>query len=203
MSAEFSHPFSPNIAIQLADITELPEFEDTVAELIDPRMSDAQRLAWDARSSIKDLIRPTKFNGRITEVELLPLDNPYAKLLTAREDGWRIPKHRFGGDTEANFELKASRCLGFYLTANAKSSGRGTIGQVQAGLWYFPVGMQGVGNHQSRKSQSHGGRSVVRINTEPIIETKKFIGLERDSARIALDALRKAMQSPLRIGLHN
>ncbi|HSX07281.1 MAG TPA: hypothetical protein VLG11_00100 [Candidatus Saccharimonadales bacterium] len=211
MSAEFNNPFTPNTAIQLADITELPPFEDIVAQVVDPDMTPAEKLAWDGRMHIRELIgapkfRGKRFNGRITDIELTPLEDAYDRLQTAREDGWQLSARGGGGRiastvAEADEQLRTERCVGFHLAANAKSSGRGVIGEIQVGLWYLPVTRKtGIERWNSAKRTSwNGGRSVVRVVTRPKLEVENFIRLHDESRRIALSALKAAVENPYRI----
>lgn len=78
--------------IEFADITELPSFEDQIAAEIDPEMTAGQADVWAGRIAIQDLIRPSKFNGRIADVALHVLDNPYVRLVTAQDRGVTFTK---------------------------------------------------------------------------------------------------------------
>lgn len=133
--------FQPGDIITFGDITELPDFEDYVAENMFPNMTPTQMNAWKGRAALRDLVRPPAFNGRIADIRLEVMVDPYAQLMNARERGWR-----FGG-TNGNpkprtneFAFEAEELSeGFVFTADAKSSGKGSIGEIQSELWYVPV----------------------------------------------------------------
>jgi hypothetical protein len=205
MASTFEHPFKPNVPISLADATELRAFEDIVAQAVDPTMTKAESLAWEARTNIKDAIRPPKFNGSIANIELMPLDEPYEKLQTLHEDGWQVS--RLGNrvprpSTDRNTQHRLERCLGFHMIADAISSGRGVVGELQLGLWYLPIGrIWEPAKGQQKNVSMNGGRSIVRVVTKPRHEPEAFMRLGKDSARIAVSALRQAMLHPLRNGM--
>ncbi len=200
----FENPFIPGSTIQLADVTELPAFETTVAEIIDPVMTQPEFDCWQGRDNVKNLIRPLKFNGKITDISLVSIENPFNALQNAKELGWDMPRgyNQNLKGSNANLEYKASRCIGFSLLANAVSSGRGVVGQIQAGLWYYPVSQNIRNGRVDKITAGHGGRSIVRVVSRPKIETENFIQLEIESNKVAYSALRKALKRPIRAGLH-
>lgn len=201
MSAEFVNPFTPNTVIRLADITEMPAFEDMVAQAVDPDMTTLQRQRWDSRPPIRDLIRPIAHNGSIVDIELTPLEDPYEKLQSARQDGWVLkPGNTPGSTKELNAQYRAERCLGFHFVANARSSGRGVIGEIQVGLWYLPVVRYERAHtvKPSKQTGLGGGLSVKRVVTQPRLETENFIRSHDESVRVALSALADAARRTAR-----
>lgn len=204
MTNNFEHPFSPDMTIQLADITELPAFENSVASLIDPNMTKTEIDYWHGRENIKNIIRPAKFNGKITDISLLLIENPFDTLQNAKELGWDMPRgyNQNSKGSDANIERKTNMCIGFSLLANAVSSGRGTIGQIQAGLWFLPVSHVERNGSITKLTSGHGGRTIIRVVSNPKIETENFMQLQAESNKIAFSALQKAMMQPIRAGLH-
>ncbi len=194
----------PGTVIKFGDIQQLREFEDVVATAIAPDMTATQRQAWEGRSNIVDSIRPPKFNGRMVDVELEVMDEPYERLLDARERGWALSKgaaHRM--TNEHNLE-QSERYVGLSLTADAKSTRRREVGQVQAELWYGPVPTRPqshlrLDNTKGRiiHSAPYGGQPIKRVITKPKLETEKFIELDQTARRIGFEVLREAMRHPI------
>lgn len=116
----------PGDAIRLDDIAQLPAFEDMLALHIHPTMTATEYAAWVGRVQLRDLIRPPKFNGTIADVELVLMDEPYARLLDARERGWHIARGRNYRHTAPEIIVESFR--GFTFLADAKSSGKGQCG---------------------------------------------------------------------------
>lgn len=208
------HELNPGDSIQLGDITQLPAFEDMVAEQVDPTMTSLMREAWAGRTAIRDLVRPPKFNGTIADIELVVMAMPYDRLSDARDRGWS-----FGRDEVLITLTKDDEIInsfrGFTFLANAKSSGRGIIGQIQAELWFARVpvshshqsytsvsGNKTWHRHNMKKAVSNGGASVRRYVTKPKIETTKFVNLNEISRRIGFELLRNAMLHPIVQPMH-
>lgn len=208
----------PGDVIQFADITELATFEDVVAPLVEPSYN---KEIWSQRPHIRNFIRPPKFNGTIADIELEVMADPYERLLDAHERGWKL---KGAGSYERTAEYSKgliNRYHGFSLTANAKSSGRGTVGQVQAELWYFPlrrrlekagtqttrlyVDKTGNTREHIRSSQKDYlykydplGEGLRRVVSVPKIETEKFMRMYETARKIGFETLRQAMMHPYR-----
>ncbi len=215
---QYQFPLKPGMVVEIGALDKLPAFENMVAESIDPNMTVMRREAWDGRQSVKELVRPSRyprtgrklpvsFNGSVVDIMLEAFDDPYDQLVTARSRGLRILGQAGGGNfghfrrnTEDNPNTGVDQYHGFQLTATATSTGRGTIGQVQAELFYFPVARTSFGGSQAR---NNGGSSICRALTAPIIEPENFVTLADDSRRIGIEVLRQAMTHPTTIARHN
>jgi hypothetical protein len=207
MSIPVSEVLKPGDVIEFGDITQLPEFEDLVAMNMFPDMTQIQLNAWKGRAGLRDIIRPPKFNGTISDIQLEVMADPYQQLMTARDRGWTFPTSRpsprtneFAQDAEISSE-------GFVFTANAKSSGVGVVGQIQTEIWYVPVPryarskafttLSGKINVQSRGveqlAQQNGGAVVQRHVAKPKIDTAAFIELDARSKIIGFAVLQYQM----------
>jgi hypothetical protein len=209
MSFEQLHPGD---SIRLTDATELVAFEDTVAYNMDPTMTSLMQEAWVGRTTLKDLIRPPKFNGTIADIELVVMDLPFERLVDARERGWKFRQISGFLSSMPKDEEVINSFRGFTFLAEARSSGKGTIGQIQAELWFNRVGanrnmvrdvVEGGSLGGGRKrTNGYGGASVLRRVTVPKIETTKFVELHETSRRIGLEVLRNAMRHPTVLPMH-
>lgn len=199
MSTE-SIELQPRDAIEFTDLAELPAFEDIVAAEIDPDMTPHQTVVWESRPHIKNYLRPPEFNGPMLNVRLEVMDDPYARLLDARKRGWRF----VGLTGTSTRELKSKfadrlipRYRGFKFTADAHSSGKGTVAQVQSEMWYYPVPLTEVRGRVAKNTTPSGGASVIRVLTRPQLETENFINLHESAKRIGFSVLRYNLSRPL------
>lgn len=208
---------APGTVIGFGDITELPAFEDMIASEIDPRITNIYRDAWAGRTAIRELVRPAKFNGRIGDIMLTVMNEPYERLCDANERGIRFTRGKGGGTggsqsrlTE-NLDVLVPQYKGFIFTASAYSSGRGLIGQVQTEAYYFPTHFT---NRPDKSDGSPGGRSLAlnksagssvrRVVAKPVIASEgAFIELNEASRCIAYDVLRKSLRNAKPQPFHN
>ena len=203
---------NPGDAVQLTDATQLAVFEDIVAHEVDPTMTPHEELMWAGRVALGGLIRPPKFNGTIENIELVVMDSPFERLLDARERGWKL----VGCGTPSHDDEVIESHRGFTLLADARSTGRGIIGQIQAELWFSKVSVRTQlrkhyhknGDilfypHWSKNTGNNGGTSVKRRMTIPKIESDKFIELHETSRRIGFEVLRDAMSHPIVQPMHS
>jgi hypothetical protein len=203
---------TPGDAILLDDITQMPAFEDMVAEQVDPTMTPAMRDAWAGRVVIRDLLRPPRFNGSLTDIKLVVMEAPLDRLFDARERGWTFSRHIGSGypiNRPHDDEITGSY-QGFELMANAHSTGRGVVGQVQAEIWYGRVptyrtselrtlkdGSVSLYHYDNKQAANHGGMSVQRYITSPKLETGVFINLDENARRIGFQVLSHQMRHPI------
>jgi len=206
----------PGDAILLENVDQLAAFEDAVAYEIDPSMTQGMRDAWMARAALKELIRPAKHRGRISDITLIVMDEPFERLMDARERGWRFQRTIYGTELPGGSqhhtkdETAIDSYQGYILTANAHSSGRGVIGQVQSELWYRRVrgtlretaytiasGETRTYQHRGKKTSDNGGRSIRRYIAVPKVEPSAFIELDETSRRIGMAVLRRNMMHPI------
>lgn len=197
----------PGDVVTFRDITELPSFEDILVATIAP---DLDKEAWAVRPSIRELIRPDKFNGSIKNIRLTTMEDPYARLIDAPMRGWKSKKGKqLGAGSELSTEMEAlirPRYRGFILSADAQSTGRGSLGEIQAELWYFPTlldktpaGIAGqaetdVRRRTTERDLARGiyGSGVGRITTQPRIARGVVHELNATSQKIAFDVLKDA-----------
>jgi hypothetical protein len=199
---------NPGDLIRLDSVGELATFEDMVAEQIDSEMTTEMRDAWLARVATKDLIRPPKFNGSMASIGLVVMDEPYAQMLSARERGWAFGSSIGRSGTSKEYVIDS--CRGFTLIADALSTGRGVIGQIQAEFWLCEVprsnsvkiyslksGEKRKFVHNYKQTHNYGGLSVRRVITKPKLEVEKFYELQENSRRIGFEVLRTQMMHPI------
>lgn len=203
MATNVEQYFEPGSVIRLADIRELREFEDILAARIDPEMRATQQQAWDARGNVDTLIRPEKYNGSLRDIELSVMEEPYEQLITATEAGWMFGsgKHRYSGRIHERIselgKQTIAQYIGFDLLCDARSSGKGVIGQIQTKLWYLPskqyVETTGQFAKPVRMTSAYGGRTVHRVVAVPRYEKERFIQFDEAAKRVGFTVLRDAM----------
>jgi hypothetical protein len=213
----------PGDVIQFADITELVAFEDEIVAAVRP---DYDHAMWAGRKPLRDLMRPPRFNGTIANISLLVMHDAYEQLQTAKDRGiaMRITRRAL---SDENVLIYGPQYRGFVITADARSSGRGVVGQLQTEAWYYPLvpGVLKAGTVRQRvKSRADGtkydytyvrssngvdiskgresGRTIGRIISYPKLEKDTFIELNESSRRIGAAALVKSMRSPFG-GMHD
>ncbi len=188
----------PNV-FTFGDIKEVQMFEDVVARDVYEFKRPQDIAAWQGRAALSTLIRPPKFNGSLRNIEMHSMEDPYERLIDVNERGWTM---RGGGGGLAalrkDTDLAAETTRGFILTADARSSGRGSIGQVQAEIWYMQARPAYDGALEVDRS---AGSPVARRITKPRLETTKFIEANERSRKMGMDVLRLHMTNPLSGGL--
>lgn len=202
MAESLGYPeLSPGAIIEFNDITELPAFEDALAEAIDPDMTPARSEAWQGRVNIQNLIRPHKFYGRITDVHLEVMAEPYQRLIDARERGWQVGRGGSYRLTSKFADQLIPQYRGFIFRATALR-GRMEIDQIRAELWYYPVSVTSYIHPESGKvciykeTEAHSGCSVIRVVAKPKMEAD-FIKLDAMAKKIGADVLRAGLKKPL------
>jgi len=200
MATNPEQQFEPGSIIRLTGVHELRALEDVVAEFIDPHMHDTWRQSWEGRQNIESLIRPPGYNGSLRDIELSVMEAPYEQLITSGEAGWKL-HGRTGGrvferTSEASRETIA-KYIGFDLLCDARSSGKGVIGQVQTKLWYLPAPQYKDNTSPTARAHrytgAYGGRSVHRVVAKPRYEKEKFIQFDEDAKRVGLTVLRQML----------
>ncbi|HSW97541.1 MAG TPA: hypothetical protein VLF89_06985 [Candidatus Saccharimonadales bacterium] len=173
----------PGNIIELADIRDLVRFEDIIAEGVYPGYDPE---LWAARTPLRELIKPAKFNGTIANIQLKVMADPYDRLLDADKRGWEsMGKQGLGKKfklTEENEEAFKPTYLGFEITADGKSTSPGNRGQIQAELWYY--------RHAQERKRASYGREINRVMTKPKLEKELFVLFEAQSRRMGLTVLR-------------
>lgn len=176
-------------------------------------MTDLQAAAWSGRVAIRELLKPPKFNGRIGNIILSVIENPYEQLINAHNRNVTFTrKGGIGGQNLTRSSERADKTLplfkGFTFTAEATSTGRGVIGQIQAELYYFPVSLKR--NYVSSSRQPYkdvtnaAGSSVKRVVSKPEIASEQsFIELADTSRLIAYSVLRSNIKRPFSQPFHS
>jgi hypothetical protein len=196
--------FAPGTIIQLGGIARLAAFEDIVADRVDPNMTQSMRDAWAGRTVIKDMLRPPKFNGTITDIHLVVMEEPFERWLDARERGLQFYQGvstRSDGRKTLNEEIINS-VVGLNFVANARSSVKGSVGQIQAELYYRQVDRRNRIERNTLKDGSvkeysrsrkqvtgYGGASIYRVITKPKLETTALIELPESAVRVKFGVL--------------
>jgi len=205
----------PGDAVQLPDISYLASFEDVVALTILPNMTEKMWRIWAGRPLLKELLRPTKancgvsYNGAITDVELVLMEEPYVRLQDARERGWEFSAQGWGTSIQNQEALDGF--MGFTFTGQARSSSRRGLGQIQAELWYRPMplrtwvdardNLEGTTRrpliYKSRSTNANNGSPIKQYYTKPHFEKEAFLELDKASRKVGWQVLRSNMCHPL------
>jgi hypothetical protein len=162
----------PSDVIRFATFDELIAFEQLIAAFVDPGHN---KYLWSARPSLRGFLLSPKFLGTATNLHLTMIADPYERLLDAHERGWageRRSGMMIGRKRALSTTLKPlliPRYRGFTFTAQARSIARGSLGQITAELWYFPLTPRVVqgkkGNTLIRQCDQRGealGRAVTK-----------------------------------------
>lgn len=220
--------------ISLATLADLRSFEDLVAGEIRP---DLDIHAWSTRNDIDELIRPkvkgNTFHGRITDIDLTVMDEPYERLVDAVERGLSFTKK--GGRGGAQSRLTTDNSIqslslyrGYYVRANAHSSGHGVVGQISTEMWIYPITtrVQKAGTVKKElRTTSDGtqyeytytlkkdsasvpsldqlGRTVNRVVAVPSYNAEAFVELNTMSREIGLRLLTAALRKPIVTPMQN
>lgn len=217
----------PYDVINLADLTELVAFEDLIVADVEPNYDEQ---LWASRPHIRNFIRPPKFNGTIGGITLICMDDPYARLMDARDRGLILGSGNFGLSEEIRQQY-AHRYHGFILTAEASSTHPGPLAQIQTEMWYYPyavypqtavtkgdrlyykrvnkAGESVVRNYTAHKNYqktqsnaSNRSAAIARVVARPVVETEKITEANEESRRIGFAVLREAIMHPYG-GLHD
>ena len=203
----FPEELSPGSRIEFGDITQLHAFEDVIAPIVDPYYRPEH---WEARVALRELLRVPKFNGRIGNIALHVMDEPYEQLMTASRRGWKIAGGS-GNHARTASQSRADRAkfIGFDLEATGSSTGRKEVYSIQSKLWYAPVprGIRDPRDAENKRYDSSDplGRGILRIVVTPTMEgANKALSIHQDARRISYLALRKTLMSrPISTGMRD
>jgi hypothetical protein len=164
----FSTPTSP---LELTSTIQLVDFEEELAMEILPEMDSDSYDLWLSRYALKDLVRPPRFFGSMQSVQITALDEPYARLLDAKqrdlqfgEDGGIPHPTKYG--SEAVEHTRA-----FKLDLTAISGIDRTPGAIETEAWYIP--------RMSRKRQGSSFSPIRRFVAIP-----KLYKLDSDGKKL-------------------
>lgn len=199
--SEFATPYElmgvkPGDTITFTDVTELPAFENIVAEAVDPTMRQIERDAWLARTALRDELQVPKFYGRIMNICLTVMDDPYQQLIHSNERNYKLQAKTGCLIRKSEVNLPTiNRYTGFRFSAVAKSTGKPPIGTITSELWYFPVSLRtNKASQIYTNSAGIGGRSVHRLVAIPHLERNRFIEQDEASRHIGLEVLRNRLR---------
>jgi hypothetical protein len=153
--------FAPNTTIECEDMADLHRFENVIADRIKPDMNLEARERWNARTKLRDELRPRGINTMPTDIQLQAMEDPYERIETARSRGYTFPAGQAQGKTRDLIKFlheEFNLALGFTYTATIRNIGQAVIGTVDAELWYHGGG---------RDRSFDIGTPVQRINTKP------------------------------------
>ncbi|MEK7070973.1 MAG: hypothetical protein AAB966_04150 [Patescibacteria group bacterium] len=189
--------------IELADVTELSAFEDQVAQIVIPKWSPKDLDEWNGRIQLKNLIYPkikgSHFHGIIANIQLQVLAEAYERIHDANSRGWRFNKEGSSRPRTLPIEYVEEykpRYVGFSFIADALSSGKGQVGQIQTEIYFCPRVEYRSKSHNYKPCRSFYG-PLNRVVLQPRIETERFIAFNEASRRIAFQVLREGMTHPL------
>jgi hypothetical protein len=187
----------PGVVIEFGSITELPEFEDILALSIEPDPTYAEWRIWRGRQHIREYLKPARFYGNLSDIRLEVMDEPYEKLVSARERGLALSTS--GRVKRANDLSKETipRYKGFIFTAEAQSTRLSSGGPVRSELWYYPSSLVKMGNKIMRDSEVRGMPFINRVLTQAEYDKEHFINMENEARSIGYQVLRNAMRHPL------
>jgi len=189
---------------------QIAEIEDAAALTIEPHPTLLQWEAWQTRDRLKDKLRPSNYNGTMREIVVEVMEEPYARLLDARQRGWTIPGCGNLRRTTAHAQKDTDTYIGLSITAQATSSRRKIIGEIQAEVWIAPVPRQqqtslmtseerrALGmNSRTYATGQNGGSAIKRFVTSPKTETEAFNELHRSARAIGTKVTRKSLLYPI------
>ncbi len=161
--------------------TDLVNFEDIVARQIAPRMTPLQQGLWAARLPLTEHIRPDKFYGRLATITLEVMANPYDRLVDARERGLKMGLGSFNKRLIPEQDLT----YGFIFRAEAYSSGKGCVAEVNTEMWYMPSRRNG-----RTRTNYHEGGVVMRVIAKPTLNKDRIDEANHSSRMIAIQLTR-------------
>lgn len=210
----------PGDVVTFDHIGEVPAFEDLVAQHIDSQMADLDLesyrhaslnvYTWAGRVPIKNLIRPPKFNGSLTEISLIKMEDAYERRLSVQDRGLKFAKSNGGGGGGRKHmtihgpaaEQQMAMYQGFELVADAQSS-NGWTGQICTEVYYYPVPVVNKGRACVQKPHNYGGLTVNRNVTSPVVVEDDSFAERLDASKqrgfkVQAEAMRNSLSIPMR-----
>ena len=186
-------PWVAGDVIKLPNIQDYVKFEDRLIDFV-PHSKQA-KFIWEGREKIDQKITPKKFYGRVCDISLTYIDQPY-DYIQAYTTGQRR-------DTLLNTTQTPGFAFGFILQAALSSTGRGTIGALDTFIAYAYQGLEqqknGLYYFKSPNASSVGACGIRRVVCTPTVVTDTPLEELRESSRqTALRLKRWAMKHPYR-----
>jgi len=134
----------PKGTLALGSVDRLQDFEMTVIETMHPDMTSEELAMWMSQTALTHLIRPKGFHGQMGQVRLDALDDPYDRLMDARERGKRFGVGRGyirkdERTIDASIEHAANNTRGYALTAHTIGAHKRTTGTIDTEVFYVPA----------------------------------------------------------------
>ena len=188
--------FEVGQVITLAGMEEFPEIEDVIKDEIAFESTPSQDALWIGRVGVKNFLRPPKFNGRYTGIELAVMGDPIGEYLAAGHEKKKFAEgiaHRLDPRraSEALIELALQRAIGFDFSATASSSSNREVDTFSTKIWYMPGNSLLPGRNRSKASP------VNCMIQQPEWNHEKFIYLHDVSTKIAFKVLRDQLKRPI------
>lgn len=186
----------PGSVIEFSDITEIRQFEDILPPFVNPRYSPA---SWEARPPIQDSLRIPNFNGRVGEITLRVMDEPYDQLVSAKERGWKLPS---GPQSYLRKPNTQPLFLGFEFSGLALSGPRNKcLGTIKSEIWYAPPAETIIKPDKTGKvsifNVDQKGDGLKRIITEPKLATVDMAARAAASRRVSFQVAQRALMRHL------
>ena len=178
---------APGTVITFNDGLELIAFETMLVTELGLGMNEQQiRRLIQAPPTLRDLIKPPKFHGSLTDIQITVMPQAYAQLLNANDRGWNFTLK--GGQRPQGFRRiaspdTASEYRGFILQARAKSTtARLNNAHVQTEIWYI----------RSLYPNTRGD-TIRRVVAQPRYEARDFERNVTASRQIGFTLLRQGL----------
>ncbi|MCA9337754.1 hypothetical protein KC951_03525 [Candidatus Saccharibacteria bacterium] len=165
-------------------IDSLEDYESLLTHYYLPDLYDYgyQRAAvavWEGRPPLGDMVRPPKFYGRIGNVVVAHIEDPFTELVTTRK--------RYKTTLEPNEEWYREHIIGMSVAAELHSTGRGTIGSLSTLIWLYP--------RISLDTAVNNG-AYHRVLEKPKQVSQSVIEVIENSSAIARQNIAQAIQHP-------
>lgn len=200
---KLSDVLDPEVAIKFDTISELKAFEDIIAAQVNPLFDQE---VWRRRPSIESFIKPSRFNGRLSDITLTPMKDPIDDFRATVDANERFQQYATPSRRDIyKYRQWKSYFLGFNFSATPLSSASKINSTVGLKIWYTPViPLSGEGFGPVGPILDKDGNTVRRIITKPRQELVDRIDAVHDVSRtIGYEILSKALQNPLPVTIRN
>lgn len=153
----------PGDTVNIGGGSDLDQFESAFVQAKLPSRYQDSLKRWQARPKLHDELRQKGFNGRLTDVKAIVLDEPYLQLTKFSRN--------FIGMVDAE-----SRTIGFRLLANLSSTGRGNIGSIDSRVWVYQRLVGGALNMYGEYGRKIEKPAKSQKSVEEAIEEAKRTG---------------------------
>ncbi|HSW37585.1 MAG TPA: hypothetical protein VLG37_04440 [Candidatus Saccharimonadales bacterium] len=169
----------PGRVLDFGRLDDLHPFEDDIAPLVDPTYD---RDTWLGRVPLKGLLTPDGFHGRVDDISLTVMAEPYERLLNARQRGKRINPGRYERTTKAS-QAQIGQFLGFTFKAAAYTGRQSKVSPLEAEIWYAPIS---ASNGGSRGGAMVYGMALRRIVTKLDYDREAIRNLRKNDSVVSV-----------------